>query len=109
MAALTLGTLAAAAAVGGATGSVLAAKKAKAKRIAAGAGLVKPPDAPMDAKPNIPAVDAIADREGVETAIRYAAGRRKQKLGHSGTLLTGPRGLSGGGTTAGARPTLLGE
>lgn len=105
MAALTLGTLAAAAAVGAAGGSVIAMKK-KAKKIA-GQKPVEPPATPMDAKPSIPVVDPIADNAKVETQIRQAAGRRKAKLGRSGTLLTGPSGIPD--AAPGARRTLIGQ
>lgn len=101
MAALTLGTLAAAAAVGAAGGSVLAKRK-KAARTP-----IEPPSGPRDGTPSIPLGSAIGGTvtppskpaDGtpsipVEESIRQAAGRRKAKLGRSGTLLTGPSGLT---------------
>lgn len=101
MAALTLGTLATAAAVGAAGGSMVAMKK-KAKKLA-GQKPVEPPAKPFDATPSIPVTEPVTS---VEDTIRQAAGRRKAKLGRSGTLLTGPSGLAD--SKPGKRSTLMG-
>ncbi len=103
MAALTLGTLATAAAIGGSAG--YAAKQRMKKKQAQ--SLLAAPAAPMDAKPSIPLGDLKGDAAEIEGSLFQAAGRRKQKRGHSGSLLTGPSGITSGGTYE--RRTLIGS